>query len=390
MAARTGGLAILDDFFPTPSTGFRIAEFTWLLDQKIASHVRTTTFPFGELRTNYLERHPALAPTIYPYDADELRHFELAYMVFVNNAARFLPDLIAADLPFVLTLYPGGGLDLGTRQTRTKLDSIADSGLLRHVITTQPRVTAALDKILDPSVPVTEIDGVVVNPDYFRPGAGFRKDYFGSESTMLQLGFVAHKYSRAGADKGYPLFIELVRRLKARGLPVKAKIIGTFDRLDCPCEDLDDVLQFYGVLEGQGLRAALSDIQLVVSPNVPNLLAKGSFDGFPTGSCVEAALCGAAILATDELAQNTMFRNGRDILIEKPDLDAMEERVLGVVTRPGRLLRIAQSGLSTVRRHYSRGTQLDPRGAILSATLTEVRAESSTEQRLLAEEDAQP
>ena len=42
-------------------------------------------------------------------------------------------------------------------------------------------------------------------------------------------------------------------------------------------------------------------MDLIISPNVPFVLASGAFDGFPTACCMEAALSGTAMFVTDEL-----------------------------------------------------------------------------------------
>ncbi|MFP3670564.1 hypothetical protein SB717_36370, partial [Priestia sp. SIMBA_032] len=86
-------------------------------------------------------RYPEFAERVEPYTVDELRGASLAWMTFLNNAAYFLDDLEATETPFVVTLYPGGGLNLGDPEADAKLAAVLASPMLRAVITTQPRVT---------------------------------------------------------------------------------------------------------------------------------------------------------------------------------------------------------------------------------------------------------
>ena len=162
-------IVVLDDYFPRLETGFRVAEFNWLLEHHVVNEVMTTVGPLDEVAGPYRELHPELAELVTSYDAARLEQFDLAHVLFVTNAHRFLPDLVKAKLPFVLTIYPGGGLLLGTERGNRTLDDVFSAGLVRHVITTQPIVTDYIRARFS-GVPVTEIIGVTTNPLYFLPG----------------------------------------------------------------------------------------------------------------------------------------------------------------------------------------------------------------------------
>lgn len=266
-----------------------------------------------------------------------------------------------------MTLYPGGGFDLGSEVAKAKLERVLESPLLRHVVSTQPRVTEYL-KSAYPTVLVTEILGVPENPLYFAPGAGTRSDYFGMKKGTLDVCFAAHKYTPGGVDKGYPEYLDIVRALKGAGVPVRAHVVGPFSAEDVPCPDLGDVLAFHGVMTTPELRVFFLDKDLIISPNKPDLLALGAFDGFPLATCVEAALCGVAVLASDELAQNRSFRDGRNILIERPTADAMFRRLMKLFEEPHGTRRIAQAGLKVARIHYSPSAQMTRREEILESS----------------------
>ncbi|MFP3464612.1 glycosyltransferase family 4 protein [Leifsonia sp. SIMBA_070] len=362
-----GGVVILDDIFPNLATGFRVAEFNWLMKRDAVSRVLTTQ-PLLHLLPEYATRYPEFAERVEPYTVDELRGASLAWMTFLNNAAYFLDDLEATETPFVVTLYPGGGLNLGDPEADAKLAAVLASPMLRAVITTQPRVTEYV-RALAPEVELQEILGVVVNPLYLGPGAGFRTDYYPGGASTLRLAFAAHKYTERGLDKGYDLFLEVLRGLRSTGVPVEGHVIGGFSEDDIDVTDLGDALTFHGTLEAEDLKTVFGSIDLVVSPNRPGVLSAKAFDGFPLGSVIEAALCGAGIVATDALDQNRLFMDGRNILIVQPDADDIVHRIVELIDAPGGIGRLAQAGLSVARRGYGIDSQLRARLDVMERAL---------------------
>jgi glycosyltransferase involved in cell wall biosynthesis len=364
------GVVVLDDFFPNLSTGFRIAEFNWMLRNRVIDAVYTTQ-PLESALPAFRERYPELAARVLAYDPDALTDVRLASLVFLNNAAYFFPDLERASVPFVVTLYPGGGLNLGEAEAEEKLERVLGSPLLKAVITTQPLVTDYV-RARAPHLNVTEIIGAAINPTYFGPGPGFRTDYFGRGSDRLRLCFVAHRYSPRGEDKGYDLFLAVVRELASRGTPVSAHVVGGFDAQVLDVSDLADMIAFHSAMPTDHLKAFFADMDLVIAPNRAGVLAPGAFDGFPTASAVEAALAGVGIVATDALRQNRLFHDGRDILVVEPDPCQIADRIDRLVASPGGIQRLAQAGLATARRHYGVDAQLWRRKSVLEAAASSV------------------
>ncbi|SOE01211.1 FkbM family methyltransferase [Blastococcus haudaquaticus] len=361
-------IVVLDDYFPTKGTGFRIAEFDWMLRHGVVSEVMTTIEPLEPLITEYADLHPRTATQVSPYDPRRLADYGCASIMFLNNAAQFLDDLERTPLPFVLTLYPGGGLHLGEAAAERKLRRVLRSPQLRHVITTQPLVTDLVQTITGGSVPVTEVLGVVVDPGYLRSGPGLRTNYFGSGKPTLDVCFVAHRYTADGSDKGFPVFLESLRLLRDAGLPVRGHVVGGFGPSDLAGEHANLDLSFSGVLSTPELRQFYSGMDVIVSPTASGRLAPGAFDGFPTGACVEAALCGVALVATDPLNQNRLYTDGRDIHMPRADVVEVVARILDLVADPDGVRRVAQAGLRTTRQAYGVDAQLWSRRRVLEAT----------------------
>jgi FkbM family methyltransferase len=364
---RRGGMVVLDDYFPTKGTGFRIAEFDWMMRHGVVAEVMTTVGDLAPRLAEYADLYPETSRQVSAYDARRLADFDCASIMFLNNAARFLVDLERHALPFVLQLYPGGGLHLGEPAADRKLRRVLASPLLRHVITTQPLVTALVKEISGGSVPVTEVLGGPVGRSYLGPGAGLRTNYFRSGKDILDVCFVAQRYTRDGSDKGWPVFLESMRRLSEAGLPVRGHVVGGFGPGDVGAEHGDLNLSFSGVLSTPELRHFYLGMDVIVSPTAAGRLAPGAFDGFPTGACVEAALCGVALVATDPLDQNRLYTDGRDIHMPRADADEVVARILDMVAEPDGVRRVAQAGLRTTRRAYGVDAQLWSRRRVLEA-----------------------
>lgn len=362
-------VVVIDDHFPTLSSGFRLAEFTELLQSGVVDTVLTTMGPFDDLMAPFAERYPALVSAVRPYDEGELSGYDLAYLIFLNNVDHHLAALERAGLPFVFTLYPGGGFALDDAEVTRKLDRIMASPLLRAIITTQPIVAERVREHY-PNAPLRELDAPFPGPGSIRPGAGNR--VIADEDILehgLRLCFVAHRYTATGADKGFPQFVEIVRTLDAYGHAATGDVVGQFTEDDVE-PAVRHLFRFHGVLDSAQLRELFASQHVVVSPNQPRLLSPGAFDGFPLTSSVEASLSGVAMLVSDPLGQNRHYRDGREILIEAPDAQAMVTRLRALLREPGGVQRVARAGLRRSRAISDPARQLTLRRAIIEGALS--------------------
>lgn len=347
-------VVIVDDHFPTLSSGFRVSEFNELLSAGVVDEVLTTIGGFDDLLDAYRQRHPDLAASVREFSTEGLVDADLAYVMFLNNIAHHLDAFEAAGLPFVFTLYPGGGFAFDDADSDRKLARVLRSPMLRAVVTTQPAVTEYL-RLHHPDAPVRAVVGPFPGPGYWVPGPGTRRILDEDvRRNGLRVCFVAHRYTPNGEDKGFPQFVEVVRMLDAAGHPVRGDVVGPFGAEDVPVASRH-LFTFFGVLESSALRSFFSEQHVLVSPNRPSVLGAGAFDGFPLTSSIEASLCGVALVVSDELQQNRYYRNGRDIIIERPDPAAFVARITELLREPGGLQRLARAGLARTR------TIADPR-----------------------------
>lgn len=378
-------ILVLDDFFPNLLTGFRVAEYNALLSAFPRMGVLSANPEFAQHHAAYASLYPQHAGRVLPFEPQALRDCRLAYLNFLNNAVMFLPHLQEHQTPFVLTLYPGGGFGLRDAQSDAKLLQVLGSGLLQSVIVTVP---VTRDYVLDfmrrhglPSKPVHLVRGVVVNPGYFdslRDGIG------ASDETPIRICFVAEKYMSAGRNKGYPDFVEAAKSLRrggaGAGLPLEFHIVGSFGPDDWDAAELGECIHFHGRLETGELRQFLSGMNLLISPNLPGLLHPGNFDGFPTGSAVEASLCGVALMVTDPLQQNPGYTTNISYLpIPIGNEEAMASLAPAIFAacrkilegpHPRRYLRqIGLAGRQVSEKLYAPSYQLGLRQALLEAHL---------------------
>ena len=102
-------------------------------------------------------------------------------------------------------------------------------------------------------------------------------------------------------------------------------------------------------------------MDIIVSPNRPFKLGKGTFDGFPTGSCTEAMINGVMLLCTDELKLNVKFKNNKDLIIIKPDVNDIRRTIENLYKNPKKITKIAERGKNKAKKIYSKESQIMPR-----------------------------
>lgn len=363
-------LLVLDDFFPNLLTGFRIAEYNAYLEAFPDVLVLSTLKDFDAQHARYARRYPTLAPRVQRQTRRVLARGAAAYVNFLNNAAHVLPKLERLDVPFGMTLYPGGGFGLREEASDVKLRRVLSSPLLRSLTVTQPVTEQYVNEFANHHglrLPAMQlIPGVVVNPMYFAADLPPHGAYFGEGKPTFDVCFVAEKYMARGENKGYPEFIAMALALRAQAR-LRFHVVGSFSPDDIDVGALGERITFHGRVETAQLRGFFAAMDLVVSPNRPFMLHPGNFDGFPTGGCVEAALCGVAVMASDALKQNPGYPNGEAMLIVAPDVDAMVAAMHGLLHAPARVAAIARTGQALTRQWYAPDVQIGKRCEALQA-----------------------
>lgn len=381
---RSTGLTILDDVFPLVLSPFRITEYNAYLDRWPDAIVRSTTASFRNLQETrsfeqvldeYAEIYPQYRDRIFSFDpassAEVLKDSSLVYTVFLRNARLFLDLVHRYDLPFAFTLYPGGGFQLNNEASDRSLREVLSSPNLRKVLVTQKVSNEYLleKEYCDP----TKIEFVYggVFPSRYLADHSVVKRYYRKDKSTFDVCFVAHKYTERGLDKGYDVFVEVAKLLSKVHEDVRFHVVGPFDDLDIPVEEIKDRIRFYGSRPTEFFPEFYSGMDVILSPNAPFVLLPGAFDGFPTGGCIEAGLCGVAVLCTDPLNQNVAFKDGQEIVVVPHDAEAICEVVGRYYAEPEALYELASNGQGAFRRVFDLEAQMDPRLRVLSEAMGE-------------------
>jgi glycosyltransferase involved in cell wall biosynthesis len=178
-----------------------------------------------------------------------------------------------------------------------------------------------------------------------------------------------------GMDKGYDSFISCARILGGRKPEARFHVVGDFTEDDMEIGDLRGRIRFYGHQFTPFFPEFYSRMDLILSPNAPFLFASGAFDGFPTGCCIEAALCGTAMFVTDELGMNdARLKDGEEVVIISRKPKQIAELVEKYTADPERLAHVAENGQRAIRRIFALEAQMAPRLRVLSELLTAAKA----------------
>ena len=366
-------LAIVDDCFPYPISSFRLAEFTGLLDAFPTAVVNTSGSVLPGLGCN-LEISELIRAhvNVYPEDRDRIQPFragaslegKAVYCVFLHNIHALLDRINRDRAPFVFTLYPGGGFLLDDPNSCEQLKRVFDSPNFGKVIVTQPitREYLLARKLCDDEWIRSIFGGVLPPADL---SSLPEKQLYGVHKRTVDVCFAAWRYMAQGRDKGYDTFIAVARLLVQRFDFVHFHAVGPWSEIDVDVSSLRGRMHFHPPMSGD-MKAFFRRMDLIVSPNVPFTLARGKFDGFPTGCCVEAGLSGTAVCASDELKQNGPFTNGRDILITSVAAADVAEVAGAAISDYDGLTELASRGQTTFSQVFGWAAQMGPRLAVLS------------------------
>ncbi len=366
-------LLILDDIFPHLLSAFRIAEFNAYLSRYPKSFVYSTVaaFPaigehrsFREVRDEYLAVYPEFEGRVFPFGS-KLPKADLIYFVFLHNAGVFMKVIERTNTPFVFTLYPG--FRLNQPDAVGLLRKVCALPNLVKVITTQTVSHEYLLDFLEPEK-IEFIYGGVFPSDRLARAKPTRKYYLKDKGTF-DICFVAFKYMPQGVDKGYDVFIQVARELCRLHDDVFFHVVGPFDRWDVDVSDLRGRIKFYGVRQTEFFPEFYAGMDLILAPNVPFVLRPGAFDGFPTGCCIEAGLCGVAVFCTDPLNLNVAFKDGEEIVIVPRDVEGICELIEKHYRDYESLVQLACRGRKAFAETFGLENQMENRFKILDEYL---------------------
>jgi len=373
-------IIILDDVFPHPLSAFRLQEYNSYLEyfDKMKIYCNPVSFPalhetrpLEDIIENYEAEYPQFKGCVEKFDPDINLGAKAVYTIFISNIYRNINIIEKFKLPFVFTLYPGGGFLLNNKISDGNLERVFSSPYFRKVIVTQKIIKNYLiDNKLCEEDQIEEIFGIVT-PLKLLEQSFDNKKYYGKDKSSLDICFVAHRYTEKGVDKGYDVFIKVAHELSKKYDNIHFHVVGNFDESIIDISLIKDRIKFYGPQLSEWFNEFYKDKDIILSPNIPFKLKEGSFDGFPTGCCTEAGLHKVAIFCTDELKLNTNKYNDKEIVIIPYDSGKIVEIIEKYYHNPEKLQEISESGYNKIKELYNYNNQIQPRINILKELISD-------------------
>lgn len=368
-------LLIFDDLFPHPVSGFRYEEFKVCLSEFQNSKIITSSTAYPIVKTPVAEHKKHIADFFHLNKGlrGKLQlkkgmlniNARLFYCVFLNTVFRNLKWLEKYKIPFVFTLYPGGGFQIDGADSDRKLMKIFNSPMFRKVIVTQLFTKDyLLKKGLCSPENIEFIFGGVV-PQSSLKKEEINKKAYGLNKATFDVCFCAAKYMPRGEDKGYDVFIDFAHKIATKYDFVRFHVIGGFDENDIDVTAIKDKIHFYGYQSFEFLSLIFKNMDVLLSPNKSFVINKGAFDGFPLGTVIEAALNGVVVLITDDLKQNTIFIPNEDLIIIESDSSSIQKEIIDLINQPEKLHLISEKGKKKFAQVYSNEVQMKPRIEVL-------------------------
>lgn len=394
-------LIICDDVFPHVGSGFRMAEYGAYLNHFKDISIFCTgdsvhilghkTLP--EVLAEYQQLHPEYADKLYGFHPAHMLNrkvnvkAKLAYFCFLGNAFVNVEWAEQFRIPFVFELYPGGLFYLNDAVTDMRLQRVFSSPCFRKVIVTQDITRDyLLKKKFCKEQDIIEIFGVVTPESLLTMPLPPKMP---NPQKPLSLCFAAMRYTPDGSDKGYDVCLETARELKKMGVPFHLHVAGRFNEKVLPVKDLAEDITFHGTMKGSDLHAFFRKMDIIISPNVNSKISKGSFDGFPTGTCTEAGLCGVLIMCSDPLSLNGgRFTPQKDIEILPRDAQTISRRIAYYHENRDVLLQVVTRQYAKIQQLYGRKAQIDSRIALLESELCRHKQNREAIVQLLRQSDS--
>ena len=184
----------------------------------------------------------------------------------------------------------------------------------------------------------------------------------------IDLCFVAHRYSDDMSRKGYDQFVE-VARLLASDERLRFHVVGDYAADDLPLGEAGARCVFYGPQPNAFFADFYPRMDVILSANRPPRGRDGVFDGFPTGSCMEAGFRGVLNCVADPLDLNVAFEDGRDILLVDRNTQRTAQRLAALFATPDRLYELARANWKRFHEVFDVNRQLWARTRLIVAEL---------------------
>ena len=288
------------------------------------------------------------APKIKYLNHNSRLKAKLAFTTFLSQAYILNPFFEKMKIPFIFTLYPGGGFGINNKYSDSCLKDIFKNKYFRKVIVNHNFTKDYLirKKLCEES----DIEFIYGVPLQFKNSQIdlSKKLYYKNGKNTFDICFVAFKYDNIGLSKGFDLFIESIKKIKkllCNNLnDIHFHIIGNYDKEIIDIREIEENIHFYGPKPPNWLENFYYKMDISVNPVRANIIYPGIFDGFPMG--VEQSLFGVALFTTDEMnLNNNYFYYKKDEFIKiEPDSNNIAENLLYFYENTNDLYKLANKG----------------------------------------------
>jgi hypothetical protein len=360
-------LLIFDDVFPNPLSDWRYNEFVYYIDNilktTIITNIYRNSLTITKMSDEFIDNNFFKYKNVISYNKYHTYKAKIGYCIFYNNLKLAFPYFEKHNIPFVFTLYPGGGFRIYNKEFENSLKRYFSSRLFNHVIVNMPHVYDYIkNRFFIDDDRISYIYGAPINLS--------GNDILFDKKTeqKLKIIFCSHKYMPHGIDKGFDIFNKLAKNLE--GDPRFEFIcIGGFDKTDLivPTENI----QFKSFLLPDDLHLIFESSDIILSPNRSHVLYYGAFDGFPTASVLHAATCGCMMMISDEMGNSKPLNliDNEDFVLIAPNVDIITDKILYLANNRGVIRRIAKNGRDKMIKNINQENQLSQRLSIIGRYL---------------------
>lgn len=360
-------IIIFDDILPSNLSPWRNYEYenlckefpnTYIYTDLTSYKGYTLNYSFDENNEHLVSHYPFLKNKIKKLKKTSNFRAKLGYTLFYNNVIRNIKYFERYSIPFVFTLYPGGGFELNNKEVNDNLKKIFDSDLFRGVIVNQYVIKEYLiaNNLVEESK-IKLIFGVSLNI------SNIGKETIHKNYDSIKILFFANKYSEKGKDKGFDKFQEIAKSLLNQNKNIEFIVIGNFNIKDLDFPELNDFFTFKGVLIESEYNKILEITHFIISPNAPFILNQGAFDGFPLSTCIAASNFDNVLIMSDYFSESQKINliDGIDYIKFDSNIDEVANIILGLISDKSEMNKIATNGKQKIKALYSFESQIKPR-----------------------------
>lgn len=372
-------LLIIDEMLPCDFSPFRTLEYSHHLSYYGSSLLVSTEGWHSSVSNLSFDDHlakstlpDAVKSRIRPYSEFEKVIPRLAYITFLHNAWQIFPHLTERKIPFILQLYPGGRFELNVEESDAKLRKLCQSPLCRKIIVTQNiSYNYLIEKIGCDASKIEFIYGGVYDT---RHDFDFMKDkqFYGGKKKTIDICFVAHRYGDDVKKKGYDQFVAVARALAPVHAHLRFHVIGDYTPDQLPLDGAVNQMIFHGSKPNDFFKEFYPTMDIILSANRPSNENVGTFDGFPTGACMEAGFRGVLNCISDPLKLNVAFTDNVDVLIVDFETETTVARISKLISEPTHMYRLAYANWKKFIEVFDTDRQLWNRCRIISNELFRV------------------